>query len=190
MHGIDTLFNNKALRKGLLKLRLPLGIAVAIAVVLNTKQQWFWQGLAVSMFGALAQLWCFANIKTQKELAATGPYMLVRNPMYLARFFLILGILLWTANPWVIGLYVVAYYFYMVNRVRREERKLRTVFGEPYERYCTDVNRFIPSLSSRFRAADLFAADRECFQRNNGLNNIIAVLAFYAAAYLWVFVLR
>ena len=40
--------------------------------------------------------------------------------MYLGRFFLIGGALLLAGRPWILLPYAVFYYFYMVNRVKRE----------------------------------------------------------------------
>ena len=90
----------------------------------------------VSTLGELFQVWCFSTIKTRKKLTIVGPYMFVRNPMYLSRFFLIFGILLMTGNPWIMLVFVVLYYFYTTNRVRREEKDLLEMFGEDYRIYC------------------------------------------------------
>jgi len=186
--SVDDFFNSRLVRGIMLKLRLPLGLAVLVWVFYAMNPAWFWPGLAVSVLGALGQLWCFACIRTQQRLAAAGPYMFVRNPMYLARYFLILGVLLWTGNLWVIGAFTVSYYPYMNNRVRREEARLREIFGQPYEEYCRDVNRFLPTFNKRFRPALLVKTDLECFRRNHGFTNILAVAVIYALAYYSAYV--
>ena len=113
--------------------------------------------------------------------------MLMRNPMYIGRFFLLLGCLLITGNVWVILVFVVLYYFYMVNRVKREERKLRILFGQAYEDYCGDVNRFVPS----FRRVDwksLWFFRWNILLQNNGHWNLIAVLISFAVFYFFTFI--
>jgi len=45
--------------------------------------------------------------------------------------------------------YTVIYYFYMVNRVKREEAHLRAVLGAPYAEYCAAVRRFLPDGPTR-----------------------------------------
>jgi protein-S-isoprenylcysteine O-methyltransferase Ste14 len=182
VHGV---FNSKALRRGLLALRVPLTLGVAAALCYFARREWFLPGLVVSAVGGLLQLWCFSAIDKQKELAVNGPYKVVRNPMYLARFLLILGFVLLTGNPWVVGLYVIVYYFYMVNRVKREERKLHKVFGEPYAEYMRQVHRFLPA--SAYARGRLLYGRLDLLVRNNGHWNILAVAAFYAVCYLVVF---
>ncbi len=105
---VHDLFNHPRLRSVLLRLRLPLGLVAGVLLVLSIAPEWFWPGLVVSAAGALFQLWCFSCIHTQHELAVNGPYMFVRNPMYLARFLLILGIVLMTGSLWLTAAYVVA----------------------------------------------------------------------------------
>ena len=124
LNRINSIFNDKKIRKTLLKLRLPLGIIAFVVIAFLIKPAWFFPGLVVSALGELAQVWCFSTIKTRKKLTVAGPYMFVRNPMYLSRFLLIFGILLMTGNPWIMLVFVILYYFYMVNRVRREEKDL------------------------------------------------------------------
>jgi len=186
--SVNDFFNSRRVRKILLKCRLPLGLAVLGWVFYAMQPGLFWPGLAVSALGALGQLWCFACIRTQQRLAANGPYMFVRNPMYLARFLLILGVLLWTGNLWVIGAFTVLYYLYMYNRVRREEKKLRGIFGQPYEDYCRDVNRFLPTVTRRFHADALIRVDLESFRRNHGPFNALIVAGLYLLALYRVFI--
>jgi hypothetical protein len=185
VHGA---FNSRALRRLLLGLRAPLTFAIAAAFCYLAKREWFWIGLLISAAGALLQLWCFSSIAKQEELAINGPYKFVRNPMYLARFVLILGFVVITGNPWLIGLYVVFYYFYMVNRVRREEKKLIKVFGEPYLDYSRQVNRFLPT--SCYSGGRLLYARMDLLVRNNGHWNVLGVAAFYTICYFVTFFLK
>ena len=74
------------------------------------------------MFGELIQLWSFASLDKNSDLAIRGPYALVRNPMYLGRYFILLGFLILLGAWWVLVVYSVVYWFYMDTRVEREER--------------------------------------------------------------------
>jgi protein-S-isoprenylcysteine O-methyltransferase Ste14 len=196
MEAIHRVFNNAILRKVFLHLRLLLGLAALAGLALlveRSPSEWFWPGLAVSAFGALMQWWCFSCIMTSKELAVNGPYSFVRNPMYLSRFFLVFGGVLMIGNWWVtwslLAALVLFYHFYMVNRVKREERKLAGIFGAPYEEYCRAVPRFLPSFRKYRQGRPLFCS-WTCFQRNNGLINMLATAAAYAGLWWYVFVYR
>jgi protein-S-isoprenylcysteine O-methyltransferase Ste14 len=182
---IHRVFNNRSARKFLTRLRLPLAIVGAIAACAVAKPEWFRLGLAISAIGALLQLWCFASISKQRELAIHGPYKLVRNPMYLARFVLILGFVVVLGRPWLIPLYAVVYYFYAVNRVKREERKLIQVFGQPYAEYTRRVHRFLPI--SIYPDGRLLYGRMDLLLRNNGHWNVLGVAAFYALCYAVLF---
>ncbi|MEJ2024689.1 MAG: methyltransferase, partial [Deltaproteobacteria bacterium] len=142
MENIHALFNNRAARKMLLKIRIPLFLAALILLVPNISPHLFLYGLVVTLLGSLFQSWCFGSLDKNRSLAIQGPYALVRNPMYLGRFFLLFGCLLLVGNVLLLAVFTVLYYFYMANRVKREEEHLRGIFGQEYQAYCKAVNRF------------------------------------------------
>ena len=146
--GVHGLFNHPTLLRWLVRLRVPLFVALGVALIWYARRDWFFAALAVSTFGEAIQLWCFASLQKNQVLAANGPYALVRNPMYLGRYFLLLGMLMLLSNVWLLAAYTIVYYFYVVNRVRREEALLAPTFGEAYARYCSQVPRFLPRLAA------------------------------------------
>ena len=83
--------------------------------------------------------------------------------------------------------FALLYYFYMVNRVRREEKVLSELFGGDYEDYCRDVNRYIPGFK-RFDKNLLRSFNAESMRQNNVLINIAAVLACYVVLFLIAFI--
>ncbi|MDY6952608.1 MAG: isoprenylcysteine carboxylmethyltransferase family protein [Thermodesulfobacteriota bacterium] len=180
-------FNNKTLRSLWLRLRYPLFLLAIIVLLRHIKSAWFLPGLIVCLLGELIQLWCFAALDKNKTLAMKGPYTLTRNPMYLGRFFLLLGCLLLTGSIWLVCLYAVLYYFYMVNRVQREERKLRQVFGKAYEDYCRKVNRFLPSIKG-VAWESLWFFKWNLLLKNNGHWNLAAVTLSFVVFYFFAFV--
>src|SRR5690554_8038712 len=93
---LNALFNHPGLRRFIVRTRQPLGILALLAALwlVPTDSSWFWIGMAISLVGAAGQWWCFACIMTSQELAVNGPYRYVRNPMYLTRYVLILGLVL------------------------------------------------------------------------------------------------
>jgi len=186
VNQIHELFNNKKLRKTFLKLRLPLGILIFIAIITQIKPGWFFPGLMVSLIGELFQAWCLATIKTQKQLTVVGPYMFIRNPMYIGRFFLVFGILMMTGNPWIMLLFTVVYYFYMVNRVKREEKVLLELFGKDYEDYCRDVHPYIPGFK-RYDKNQLKSFNGESMRQNHVLINVAAAMVCYIVLFITTF---
>lgn len=183
---LHALSNHGGLRKIFRRIRVPVGLAGALVLAFNVRPEWFWIGLAVSAVGELMQLWCFGALHKQLTLATNGPYKVVRNPMYLARFFLLLGCVMFLGNWVVLLVFAIAYYYYMVNRVRREEARLVEIFGAPYREYCNRVSRFIPfqgiSAGGKFWFFRL-----DYFIENHGPLNGIAQVAYYALCYALTF---
>lgn len=186
MSSIDDIFNNPTLRRILLGLRLPIALALAVVLVLNIDRGWFWPGLAVSVLGMLLQLWVFGCIKTREVLAVNGPYMFVRNPMYIARFLLIAGLILMTGWPWLLLIVAPVYYLYMVNRVGREEPVLAEAFGDAYRDYCEHVPRFLPAVRP-YRKGRFAFFSMENFRRQHGLVNLLVFSVFYVVCYVATF---
>jgi protein-S-isoprenylcysteine O-methyltransferase Ste14 len=94
---------------------------------------------------ALGKNWSmFLEIRREQELIITGPYALVRHPMYLAFYFLVFGQWLMTAN-WFIGIFGVASWCLLYfARIDHEERMMVQQFGEWYSRYIRVTNRLWP----------------------------------------------
>ncbi len=186
INKINDLCNDPELRNKLLTYRWPLAIVFIIILVFLMKPQHFWFGLFISLIGEGLQVWCFAALNKKKELAARGPYAVVRNPMYIGRYFLILGAVAITGSWLLAILFTIIYYFYMINRVEREEAVLIEIFGSDYEDYCRRVNRFLPAFHNLDREAIKYFR-WDLFFQNNAHLNLLAVAAGYLAVYLILF---
>src|SRR3990167_4419 len=156
LQAIHDIFNHPGARKVFLKLRYVLFLAFLAVLARYTDAARLPGGFLVSLFGEAIQLWSFASLVKNEQLTARGPYVLVRNPMYLGRFFLILGLVLLLGNVYLTVAYVIFYYLYMVNRVGREEKRLAELLGQPYRDYCARVNRFLPAFGRLFDPAVRF----------------------------------
>jgi len=182
LDAIHKLFNNATLRKVLVKSRVLLGVIAVGLIIWKLDPRWLLPGFLVSMFGEAIQLWCFASLDKGRTLAFNGPYAMVRNPMYLGRYFILLGGLMLLGQWWVLVAFTVVYYFYMVNRVKREEEYLRGPLGEPYLDYLRTVNRFLPGAPKP--GSRLAFWDWRLLKRNHGTTNLVATLGFWIIA--WV----
>ncbi|MBW1668222.1 MAG: isoprenylcysteine carboxylmethyltransferase family protein [Deltaproteobacteria bacterium] len=183
---IHKIFNNKALRSFLVKLRYPIVLVLFVLFIPHIKRSFFLPAFVVSMFGEAIQVWSFGSLDKNRSLAAEGLYALTRNPMYIGRYFLVLGFLLLMGNVWVVVAFSVLYYFYMVNRVGREEKKLEEIFGHEYDEYCSMVNRFIPSLRGSQLKSLLFFR-KKFFLQNHGHWNLLGVLCCYLVFFVFAF---
>lgn len=81
-----------------------------------------------------------------RRFVAVGPYRVVRNPMYVGGFALLLGWALYRHSPSVL-LFAAAWLLLVhVFVVGYEEPTLRHKFGADYERYLASVPRWIPAV--------------------------------------------
>ena len=91
-----------------------------------------------------------------ETLAVTGPYRLVRNPIYLAGITLLAGIGL-LYGPWRVAdlvMPVALFVYFHLAVIRVEEPALRRRFGASYSAYCQRVSRWLPRLAPGAGAAN------------------------------------
>ncbi|MGH2570191.1 MAG: methyltransferase family protein, partial [bacterium] len=80
-----------------------------------------------------------------EDLVTGGLFAHSRNPLYVGNIAIFLGLLAIVNSTlgWLAGVPAVLVAYWAL--VLAEEEFLRNKFGEPYEAYCRDVPRFIPS---------------------------------------------
>lgn len=104
-------------------------------------------GIAVILIGIGGRLWSILYIGDRKsaEVVATGPYSVMRNPLYFFSTVAAAGIGAQTGSVIVAVASAVlcAAAFHIVTL--REERHLMTVLGSPYKDYVARVPRFFPN---------------------------------------------
>jgi protein-S-isoprenylcysteine O-methyltransferase Ste14 len=183
MNGVlQDLFTNRAIRRFLSRTRHLLALALIVPLARYMHPEWLPAAVGISLFGQIIQAWCFGSLVKNRELSIRGPYLMVRNPMYLGRFFLGLGFVCLLGSPVAIGVYTILYYPYMLYRVKGEERRLRQAYSDEYDRYCLDVRRFLPS-PRRLADPGVWFFDKTMFLENHGHWNILLTLAAYVAIY-------
>jgi len=116
---------------------------------------WFWIGVVVTASGLLFSVWGrhylgrnwsrAVTIKKDHELITSGPYALVRHPIYTGLLLGLLGCAL-AVGEWR-GLVAVGLVFIGLHRkLRLEEQWMRMQFGESYENYSRRVRALVPCI--------------------------------------------
>jgi len=110
-------------------------------------------GLALVVTGLGLRSWSAGILRKNAELTMTGPYGLIRNPLYLGSFMMMFGFCALIADPtnllFIVGLILAIY----VVKVRQEEKLLAGRFPEQWAVYSKTTPRFVPG----FRIPDLSA---------------------------------
>lgn len=92
-----------------------------------------------------------AEVRPDTELVTTGPFGLVRHPLYLSVLMLWAGGALALLSPVLAtGLVLLSPAFYL--RSRAEERMLTRHFGDAYSAYASRVPMLLPRIGGRSRS--------------------------------------
>lgn len=137
-------------------------------------------GLALCVLGAALRFATIALVPkgtsannrqpAAQALNTTGPYAVLRHPLYLANAHLVAGLLLIANAPWAyvlgVGYFVVAYALI----IHTEEALLARLFGDEWRAWAARVPAFVPKLSALPRAfAGPFAWKRAALREVNTL---------------------
>jgi len=115
----------------------------------------FWSGAALTACGLLFSLWArhrlgqnwsvAVTVKENHELITSGPYALVRHPLYVGLLLALLGCAV-AVGEWR-GLLAVALALSVFwPKLRLEEKWMREQFGESYENYSRQVRALLPYI--------------------------------------------
>lgn len=101
-------------------------------------------GLPVSVLGLWLRGWAAGHLAKDRELATSGPYAYLRNPLYAGTLIVALGIVIASRNVWLALIFAAVFLLVYLPAVELEEQHLRGIFPE-YAVYAGRVRRFIPS---------------------------------------------
>ncbi|HUD12098.1 MAG TPA: isoprenylcysteine carboxylmethyltransferase family protein [Terracidiphilus sp.] len=115
----------------------------------------FWLGAAVTIAGILFAVWArehlgsnwsrSVTIKQGHELITTGPYAVVRHPIYTGILTGFLGMAIAMAQVRGFIAFVLVFLALWI-KLRMEERWMRSQFGETYAAYARQTAALVPYL--------------------------------------------
>ena len=112
------------------------------------RQLMLWSGYALIIVGAFGRVYCSAFIGGRKntDVIRSGPFSVVRNPLYVFSFLATIGIGLQSGMVTVALLLPLAFALYYPFVVKKEEAFLRHKFGGQYDVYTREVPRWLPNV--------------------------------------------
>ncbi len=122
----------------------------------NEAWQWFCLILSLAGFtvrvitvGHAASGTSGRNTKRQvaDTLNTTGMYSIVRNPLYIGNYLILLGFLAVFQNLWLVLLMTCLYLLFYERIIMTEEAFLRQRFGKTFEKWANKTPAFIPRFS-------------------------------------------
>ncbi|MHA2611475.1 MAG: methyltransferase family protein [bacterium JZ-2024 1] len=169
------------------RFRLPVSQAYLILLILITEgniQNWFWSTPLV-VLGILWRLWASGIIHKNRAVAKTGPYALMRHPLYFGSFLIGLGFTSAALpHPLFLIFYSLLFFVFYFPLMVEEEKKLLHAFPEEYGNYQAEVPRFLPNFRHR---KDLFAGfSWKTVQENREWAGMLMVLALWGILFFRV----
>jgi protein-S-isoprenylcysteine O-methyltransferase Ste14 len=187
---------------------IPIPLALAILATPASRTQpaaLVGAGAVLVALGEAIRLWGVRHIgaisRTRSDrlgpLVASGPFALVRNPLYVGNVALWIGFAVSARLPWLAPVFVAILAFEYHAIVRWEERLLEERLGESYRTYTGQVPRWVPSTINRGARRDRRELDfsagsavsavnvfswRETFYSERG--TLIAIAIGFAALWL------
>lgn len=139
-------------------------------------------GVTLIAVGLAIRSWAAGILRKSRELSTSGPYAIVRNPLYVGSFLVMGGFcsliddfenIFFVMGP-IAGLYYL--------QVLHEERFLSRTFGPRWDEYASAVPRFVPR---RLPLAPLADWSRREWLGNREYRAFAAVLLGVLAVQLW-----
>jgi protein-S-isoprenylcysteine O-methyltransferase Ste14 len=127
---------------------MPVGILIQIMLGLITVAAaigsvWF----VVAAVRTLGKHWAVAaRLVEGHKLVTSGPYSIVRNPIYSGMFGMMIATGLATSRWEALLIAIIVFWAGTIVRVRAEEKLLRKAFGTEFEEYIQKVPSLFPRL--------------------------------------------
>ncbi len=118
-------------------------ILCAVTIAIAVASLWF----CLAAVRALGKQWALvARVVEGHELITKGPYGIVRNPIYLAMFGMLIATELAVSRWQALVAGIIVFLAGNEIRIRSEEKLLREAFGLKFEDYARRVPGFLPRL--------------------------------------------
>jgi protein-S-isoprenylcysteine O-methyltransferase Ste14 len=148
------------------KLRVPGGfvLVAAFAWFSHPAMTSLLYGLPVSLAGLALRAWAAGHLAKNRQLAMSGPYAFVRNPLYVGTLLVAAGLVAASRSPWLGLVFASVFVFIYLPVIQLEEQHLRNLFPE-YREYAEHVPALLPRVyaerNSRAFSATLYWKNRE-----------------------------
>jgi protein-S-isoprenylcysteine O-methyltransferase Ste14 len=129
------------------RLRVPSGFLLLALFVLLARPTWesIGIGLPVSVLGLLLRAWAAGHLAKNQQLTTSGPYALVRNPLYGGSAVVAAGLLIAARHPVLAVVFAAVFIGVYLPVIELEEQHLRKLF-RGYEDYAERVPLVVPRL--------------------------------------------
>ncbi len=133
-------------------------------------------GIALIYLGAMMRLWARGHFE-RGRLFTTGPYAIVRHPLYLGSLLIVIGLLLILDDPLSWAIILPLWVTFHTAAIIYEERSLQSHFGRQWTVYKANVPAILPSLRSLLSARQPSRWSRRLFLNTGELVTFLLALS-------------
>lgn len=143
------------MHKLLLRARIPASILMGLAILVfakPTQSSWL-IGLAVVVVGESLRIWASGHIHKSAEVTTTGPYAMIRHPLYLGHFLVAMGFCVVSDSMLAFIVVTIAFFIIYMPTWKNEEKNLIDLFGNTYVDFMENTPALFPTRWS----SDMFS---------------------------------
>ena len=119
---------------------------ILVAILGNGKILHFFCGLPFVLFGEYIRILSAGIIKKNEVLAKEGTYALCRHPLYFGSFLISFGLTIMSNNLFIYAYFAIFFPLFYIPTILKEEKFLKSKFGNEFENYRRNVPVFFPKL--------------------------------------------
>jgi protein-S-isoprenylcysteine O-methyltransferase Ste14 len=155
-------------------------------------RQPYWWGMGIAALGLFMRAWGAGYLMKDQKMASSGPYLIVRHPLYFGSCLLALGLIV-TLHHWFVTLMMGGMTFLQYwHTIRHEERNLLARFGTAYAKHCKQVGPLWPKwagLKLFFKSLRKLTPDAQRFSFKQYMKNkeyecALGVLVVFLVLYI------
>jgi len=180
---------------GSLRVLAMIGVVAALLFLSHPTLLAVSLGTPLVLLGLVWRAWASGHLLKSLELAVSGPYRHVQNPLYFGRLCILTGFGLMAWMPWtwdghvlpvnvaVLALLLAVFFGYYIPRKKRVEgERLARLHGADYARWAAAVPLIIPSPRAYGTNVRRWTAER--FHDNNE-GWMVAMILLVTIAFWW-----
>lgn len=127
------------------RLRVPCGFLLLITFAWLSKPSLASMsiGLPIGLLGLALRTWATGHLAKDQQLATSGPYAYIRNPLYAGTLIVAVGIVIASRDLWLAIVFAAVFLLVYLPTIELEEQHLRGKFAT-YPQYAARVSRLLP----------------------------------------------
>jgi hypothetical protein len=180
--------------------RVALGFIGGIAALVLAKPSWtsLTIGVSIALVGEALRWWAAGHLEKSREVTQSGPYRLMRHPLYVGSSIVGAGFAVATWHPVVAAIAALYLGTTIPAAIRAEEAHLREKFGDAYDAYAeraTDLSADLSAVAPSARVEAFakaepvpraFSVRRALYNReHHTLAGLLGVMALLALKIAW-----